>query len=352
MKRDKILALIAGVAILFAIVCSGIIIVQGIQKGTFKVPASERSERYPHAWELEKTKLEEFSEISIALSYCDLSILPSDGYYLEYRMDGTCEKPQYDVSEGRFHFQEGATRVKYRSGFHLFFNPTAFSYNQEPYYVTLYVPKEQYFNRLTLSDESGNIEINDIQAEHAEISASYGNLEMDSFSGKKLSLQADSGNINLGTVSCDTLDISDEYGNISADSFQAADKATISLASGNLDLSSIETNCLILDNEYGNCSINEVTVARSDISMESGHLTLYQASLGNTEIKNSYGDITLGLANDVSDYNYDLKNEYGSIELSDKKIKADEDGEVYYQKDNGKKDKICITCESGNIEIR
>lgn len=352
MKRDKILALIAGAAILFGIVCSGIIIVQGIQNGTFKVPASDRSERYPHAWELEKTKLEEFSEISIALSYCNLSILPSDGYYLEYRMDGTCEKPQYDVSEGRFRFQEGATQVKYRSGIHLFFNPTVFSYNHEPYYVTLYVPKEQYFNRLTLSDESGNIEISDMPAEHAEITVSYGNLEMDSFSGKKLSLQAESGNIDLGTVSCDTLDISDEYGNISADSFQITKQADITLSSGNLELSVLNSKQFTLSNMYGNCTIDEITANDSNISMESGSLALRQASLGNTEIRNSYGDITLSLANDVSDYNYDLNAEYGTIRLDGKKIESNEDGEVSYQKNNGKKADIRITCESGNIEIR
>lgn len=352
MKRNTILALIAGIAILFGLAGSGIIIVQGIQAGAFPLAASAGSKRRPQAWELEKTKLDKFSEISIALSYCDLSILPADGYYLEYHMDGTCEEPDYDVSGGSFHFREGETQAKYRTGFHLFFNPGSFSYNQEPYYVNLYVPEKQYFNLLTISNDSGNVDIGDIQAENAEITADYGNLEIDSFSGKKLSIQIDSGNLKLSTAVCDTLEISNEYGNITADSFEAAQNTAIDLDSGNLQLSKLTSGQLTLSNEYGNCTINEITIENSSISMDSGTLKLYQATLGNSEINNSYGDVNLNLATDTSDYNYDLKAEYGSIRLDGKKIESNEDGEVYYQKDNGKKDDIRITCESGNIEIR
>lgn len=350
-KSNKILAIIAGLAILFGLACSGIIIVQGIRTGAFPVTASANNRRYPSAWDLEKTKLDEFSDISITLSYCDLSILPADGYYLEYHMDGICKEPAYDVSGGSFRFQEGATQEKYRGNFHFFFNPKSFYSSRESYYVNLYVPKEQYFSLLTIESDSGNIEIGDIQAEQADITAEYGNLDADSFSGKKLSIETDSGNITLGTVTCDTLEISNEYGNISADSFEIAQNAAIHLDSGNLELSRLTSEQLTLSNEYGNCTINETNAANSSITMDSGALNLYKATLGDTDIHNEYGDITLILANEVSDYNYDLKAEYGSVKVDGKNMGADDDGETYYQKDNGKKDNICITCESGNIDI-
>ncbi len=352
MKRNKILILIAGIAIVFGISCSGIIIAQGVRTGAIQTSPTDKSERYPNAWELKKTKLDEFSEISVSLSYCDLSILPSDDYALEYRMDGTCEEPAYDVSDGSFHFSEGHTREKYRTGFHFFFNPASFSGNQGPFYVNLYVPKEAYFQLLSLSDESGNIEIGDIQAERAEITSDYGNLDMDNFTGKKLSLSADSGTINLGNVTCDNLEISDEYGNVSADSLIIAKNTVIKLDSGSLKVSKLESAQLTLSNEYGNCTANEITVKNSNISMESGSLKLQQATLGNTEINSSYGDTTLNLASNVSDYNYDLKAEYGSIKLDGTNIDANEDGEVYYQKDNGQENEIRIISESGNIKIR
>lgn len=351
MKRNKILILIAGIAIVFGISCSGIIIAQGITTGAIQTSPTDKRDRYPNAWELKKTKLDEFSDISVSLSYCDFSILPSDEYALEYRMDGTCEEPEYSVSDGSFHFQEGHTQKKYRAGFHFFFTPDNFSANQGPFYVNLYVPREAYFNLLSLSDESGTIEIGDIQAGKAQITADYGNLDIDSFSGKKLSLNADSGNIDLGNVTCDNLEISDEYGNISADSLIIAKTTVIKLESGSLKVSKLESDQLTLSNEYGNCTADEITVNGSNISMESGSLKLRHATLGNTEINSSYGDTILNLADDVSDYNYDLKAEYGSVTLNDTKIDANDDGEVYYQKDNGQENDIRIISESGNIKI-
>ncbi len=353
MKRNILLTLIVGAAAIFGIICSAIIISQGIRTGAFHTPSALGKERYPSAWELEKTKLEEFSDISISLSYCNLSVLPADGYYLEYHMDGTCEKPQYNVSDGSFRFQEGPTQTKYRSGFHMFFNlGNIYSYNQEPYYVKLYVPQTQYFQLLSIDDDSGNIEINGIQAKNAEIRADYGNLDLDSFSGEELTISADSGNIALGTITCDNLDISNEYGNIEADSFQIAKNTSVSLDSGNLELSSLTSKQLTLSNEYGNCTIDEITVAASGISMDSGKLTLRQATLGNTEIDSEYGSTDISLAADVADYNYDLHAEYGSVRLDGKNLESNDDGEVHYQQDNGKKNDLRVYCQSGNIDIR
>lgn len=349
MKRNKIIIAITGIAILFAAVCSGIIIAQGIRAGSFTI--DNRKADPPSAWELEKTELEEFSDISVGLSYCDLSILPGDGYYLEYRMDGICEKPDYKVSNGKFQFQESQTQLKYRTGFHFFFNPGSLSWDDEPFYVNLYVPEDQYFNLLKVSSESGNVEIGNIQAKEIEIHAEYGNLNADSLTGDKISIDADSGKIKLGDIACDNLDITNDYGDVSANSFEASDKAVITLESGNLDLSRLESGRLTLSNEYGNCCIDEITVKNSDITLESGRLELYDAILGNTEINSSYGNVSLDLAGGISDYNYDLDASYGTIKLDGKRIESDEEGEVYYRKDNGQKNNLRINSESGDIEI-
>lgn len=355
MKRNKLLTLILGIAILFGIISSAMVIAQGIQttKNFSERAASAKRENFPHAWELKKTKLEQFSEISIDLSYNNLSILPGDDYYLEYRMDGTCTEPEYYVTDGRFHFQEGRTQAKFSTGFHLFFNPGFMFSDHEPYYVNLYIPKEAYFNLLTINNDSGNVEICDIQTAKTDIQIDYGNLTLKNLTGNTLSITADSGNIEAGNITCDNLTISDEYGNIFGGSFQISDRTTIELDSGNLELSQLNTDLLNLSSEYGDCSIDKITVNDSDIVLESGNLTLQHAKIGTTDIKNAYGNITLTLDNDsISAYNYDLNTEYGTVKLDGEKLKEDEDSEVHYQKNNGQKNEIRITCESGNINIR
>lgn len=351
--KNKLITAIVGIAILFGVVCSGIIITQGVQQNETGHSQTANNRRTPiQAWELEKTKLDEFSDIAITLSYCNLFIVPGDGYYLEYRMDGSCEEPEYGVNGNRFYFQEGPTQLKYRTGFHLFFNSRYSSANKEPFYVNLYVPKEQYFNLLQLSSESGNIELGDIQAKDIDIHAEYGNLESGVFSGDNISITANSGNIELDSIDCDALEISNEYGNISADGFKAANRAAIKLESGNLTLSRLETDSLNLSNEYGNCFVDEITVKQSEIAIESGNLKLQGATLGTTEITNEYGDVTLNLADKVSDYNYDLNASYGTIKLDGKTLPSDEDGTSHYQKDNGKESEIIIGSDSGNIVVR
>ena len=354
MKRNTILTLILGIAILFGIISSGLVIAQGIQntKNFPESNASAKKKNYPHAWELKKTKLEKFSEISIALNYNNLFILPGDDYYLEYRMDGTCTEPEYHVTDGRFQLKEGQTQAKFKNGFHLFFNPGYLLSDHEPYYVNLYIPKKAYFDMLTIYNDSGNVEICDIQAAKTEIQIEYGNLTLKDFTGEKFSIIADSGTIKTGNITCDNLDISAQYGNIFGDNFQISDQTTIKLDSGNLELSQLNTDLLTLSDEYGDCSIDNIKIKDGDIALESGNLTLKHAKFGTADIKNAYGNITLTLDDSVSNYNYDLDAEYGAVKLDGEKLEEDEDSEIHYHKDNGQKNEIRITCESGNITIR
>ena len=105
-NHNKFLFILIGIAIFSGILCSGIIIASGIQNDS---PASARRdsprrEKYPEPHILEKTKLEDFSEISICLNYADVSILPSDGFYLEYSIE--ISKP------GRQMQQTGLRRIR------------------------------------------------------------------------------------------------------------------------------------------------------------------------------------------------------------------------------------------------
>lgn len=351
MKRNKILIIILGIAIVSGITCSGIIIAKGIQEGKASSTdaSSPKKQNYPKAWQLEKTKLDEFSEISISLDYANISILPSDDYYLEYRLDGTCTEPEYGISNGKFHFQEGSVQNQYKFSFHLFDIPSS----KESYYVNLYVPKEKYFDLLTLACDSGNVDLEQINAKKADLTLDYGNLKLGIFTGDTLSIDADSGNVELKNADCSDLTISAEYGNVTGDTFTVSHKADLKLDSGNLILSQLTADTLSLKDEYGDCTVDSITVKKGDFSLDSGNLSLKNAVLGTTTIDSAYGNTALTLADKISDYNYDLKAEYGSIQLDGKKISKNEDDETIYQKtDSKKKDLIQIHCDSGNIDIK
>ncbi len=351
MKRNKLLIIILGIAIFSAFTCSSLIIVNGIKEGKkiFTNTASPKRLNYPKPYILEKTKLNEFSEATIDLDYSNISIIPSDDYYLEYRLDGTCTEPEYNVSNGAFHFKEGYVQQKYRFSLNFFGSPS----HTEPYYLNLYVPKEHYFNLLKLISDSGNINLEQINAKKAEISAEYGNLTLGTLNAENCNVIADSGNIDLKTLTCNDLTISAEYGNITGDTITVSKDAKLTLDSGNLTLSQLTADMLKISNEYGNCSIDQITVKSSTISMDSGNLNFKNASLGNTSIDSEYGEISLALTEDTSNYNYDITAEYGTLLIDGKKIKENEDGNVIYQKQNNQnKNTLYIHCDSGNIYLK
>ena len=99
--------------------------------------------------------------------------------------------------------------------------------------------------------------------------------------------------------------------------------------------------------------MEHITAERLTCSLESGNLTLKDAAPKQAEVNMEYGDVTLRLADTVSDYSYDLETEYGDLNIDGTQIEPDEDGTVLYRKQNGgKKKSIQIHCESGSVTIR
>lgn len=341
MKSKKILTAFVIIAVTVSVVFCGIIIATDIQKGSSLSVSYEPEEIKPY--KLEKTSLEEFSEISISLSYANISILPSDGYYLEYRLDGTCTEPVYSVSDGKFQFQEGDVQKKYMICFGIS--------SHEPFFLNLYVPTDKYFDLLAISDESGNVTFEEIQAKKAELVLDYGNLDLKTFTGDTVQFTMNSGNIKFGDISCKDLTINNDYGNISGDNLSASKSASIELSSGNFEVQQVTGDNLSLKNEYGETSISSFAASDSTFSIDSGNLFLKSADLKNIEITNDYGNVDLELCQGIEEYNYDLWCEYGSISVDKDKIHKNEDDESIYKKDNQKAQNIRISCDSGEVTI-
>lgn len=351
MKRNKFLTIILVIAICSGVLCSGIIIASGIQKGSSASArtGSHEREKYPNPHILEKTRLDSFSQASIHLDQANVSILPADDFYLEYRLDGTCQEPDYEVSGQTFYFQEGSTQHPYTISFHLFGNPV----NQEPFYLNLYVPADQYFELLTMDVESGNVKLKQINAREADLTLAYGDLDLDTFTGTTLNLTSESGNISSETITCEDLTVSAAYGNFTGDTVSVSGNSNFDLESGDLNISSLTTGDFKADSTYGNCSLEHITAKALSCSLDSGNLTLKNAVLEHGEINAEYGDVTIELADQASDYSYDLKAEYGTVTIDEKNIREDEDGTVVYLSKDGKKEKsIQIWCSSGNVDIR
>ncbi len=351
MKRNKFLMAIVGVAILSGVLFSGAILATGIQRGMADSAQASSAQRGKQLkpYLLEKTRLDDFSEISIDLSYSNVTVIPSDGYYLEYRLDGTHQEPVYGVSNGKFYFQEGNLQRQFQISWNLF----GALQEQEPFYLNLYVPKESAFDAVAMDLESGNLELGQMEAKKASFALEYGNFTSDTLTGGEIAIRTESGNVEMGDVACEKLKIQAEYGNVTGGQFTISRRADFSLDSGNLELSKLSGDSFKLSNAYGNCTVDTFLANDSSITMDSGCLTLLDAAFETTDIRSEYGDTEITLADGTEGYNYNVETEYGTVSIDGKTITAEEDGNVTYHRTDEKINKrIQIQGESGNIRIR
>ena len=231
-------------------------------------PHENRSDT-PHIQE--KMKLDEFSSIDIDVNYADIQIHPSDGYYIEYQLDGNDPEPTLEVKNGKLRFKEGS--VNGIIGFNIasFSDFSRISYD---YQVTLYVPSDRYFSSVKLVSEDGKIRSGHLNAGTLDIHDDYGQVEIESFQGKELNVNMDDGDFILSNGHCENLNI---------------------------------------DNEYGN--------------------------------------VMLGMSNQLDTYDFNLETEYGRIEVEGSPEMSNSDDEARFKSNNGAAHQVKVRCNDGNIVI-
>lgn len=257
----------------------------------------------------EKKRLDEFDSMDISVNYADLQIIPSDGYYIEYRLEGSDSKPTVQVDDQKLTFKEGDSMVI--SGFN-FLAFGGFSVSGGNYYVKLYVPRDQYFTYVNLKNSDGSIEVGDIRGESMAVNNSYGNIKIGSFQGGR---------------------------------FEAH------LSDGNLHMETLDSDSAKLKNSYGDCKLGTIKGFDINVKMSDGNFQADQVDVTSFEAANDLGNVKIRLAEDMKDYDFDLKTELGSIKLAgDDQIIKDDDRNQYHT-DYGAKNKITVACADGDIVI-
>ncbi|MCH1983364.1 DUF4097 domain-containing protein [Ruminococcus sp. OA3] len=257
----------------------------------------------------EKMRLDEFSSIDIDLNYADIKIQPSDGYYLEYQLDGAGPEPEYEVKNGKLRFKESPAGG-FIGGLNFFtFSDFSRSYD---YYVILYVPADKYFKAVKLVSDDGMISTGDIRAESMDITDDYGQVSIESFKGRELSINMDDGRLKIQNLDADTV---------------------------------------LINNEYGECEIENMKVKTLEARLDDGDFKVSKGHAANLDIDNEYGNVTLGMSEKLDAYDLDLETEYGRIEVQGYPEMSNSDDEARFKSNNGAEHKAKVRCDDGDIVI-
>lgn len=256
----------------------------------------------------EKKRLDEFDSMDISVNYADLQIIPSDGYYIEYRLGGSDSNPIVRVDNQKLTFKEG-TSVSIGFNFLAF---GGYSGSSDNHYVKLYVPKDQYFTDVKLKSDDGFIDIGDIRGKSMKVNNSYGNIKIGSFQGSR---------------------------------FEAY------LSDGDLHMETLDSDSVKLDNSNGDCKFGTIKGLDVNVQMSNGDFQADQVDVTSFDAANDFGNVKLGLAEDMKKYDFDLQTEAGSIKLAGDEPIIEDDAGSQYHTNYGAKNKITVACADGDIEI-
>lgn len=298
---------------------------------------------------LEKTKLEEFNKVSMDIDYADLEIIPSDDYYIEYRLSGSDGEPEYKIDNDSLIFRE-----KPKNGNFMFFNFGNFSWSNdynEKYYVKLYMPEDKMYEKIQIYNDSGDLNAGILKAEDMSLEVEYGDIGVESLNSKTLAVSLDSGDFKAKEVYTDTLELNNDYGKVIVGEL-TADSANIQLESGKTAIDKSTINNLTLDSSYGGVKLGSAHISDGSIDMESGKLEILGAVLGNVEVNSAYGDVAIQLEDNPETYAMKLKTEYGSVNVPfDGRYISEDDEERFEMSGKGGKS-LEISCESGDITVK
>lgn len=151
----------------------------------------------------EKLSLEAFAAFDIKVVNADVSILPSDSFYLEYSLNGKREV-SYSVENGVFSLEESPTEESLHDTnggtFVMWgFGPGWSSPEGNPdYYLKLYVPSDVLLKEGRLEMEYGDLYVEEVGMERLEASLFSGNMQLEGWGGRRADIDLHFGDLCAG----------------------------------------------------------------------------------------------------------------------------------------------------------
>ncbi len=295
----------------------------------------------------EKKELQPFTEVNLDLEYANLNVVESDHYGLEYRISNQYTVTS-DVEDGKLHVVQADKNLG-EDKFYLFsigLGSNMIS-NQQEEYVTVYIPKGVALDSATLSEESGNIAIDNLSTKKLKVKNSYGRVEANQIQADQSDWDMESGKLSIQSLSGKEAKIRNSYGYVKGDKFLMSGSLSLNAESGNIEVLQMVAGSLEIDSSYGRLKSELLQANKAGVKMESGNMEVNLIKAEQLDIDSSYGRVELGIEGKISDYSSNLKCSYGKI-----KINGEEAGTTYQKTDSVNKKSIKIKTESGNILIQ
>lgn len=345
MKNKKRWLIISAALILTGLVVTGIGIVMGGVPG-FSIGRGGQiltpAQYVMH--ELEKTPLESFENLDAVMYFGDVEVIPSDGYYLEYRVCTDEQGPSYEIKNNTLTFLPQKSQG--RNSVSFFFN-TGWNHSSNHTgsdYVRIYLPEDVYLKMLDIRCGNGDVKVSSIQADTVSIETDFGDTVISDMKAGEADVVCSNGRIEIDSVAYETLNVTDDFGNVSISDAQGNETA-VQMSNGGLTLKNIESTVLRTELDFGNTAGSKLKIGELTHTGSNGNLELTELDVRSLDISNDFGNIDLALTEDEKEYGMDLSCDFGTVRLNG----ADRSDSL--EKESAGVNKIQARCSNGNITV-
>ena len=245
-----------------------------------------------------KTKLDPFTDIDGRIDACSVELVPSDGYYIEYK--GTSEMG-YAVENGSLNLNgPGAAETKtnwyvlYMSDFRRgFFVGTGHGNGDV---LRVYYPEGEKLDRVRITSGLGDISADELSCAELELITSMGNIEINNTAAEAITARSDMGNIHINDLQGESADIEVSMGEIVIKDVRLS-QLDMTNSFGNIEAEDIYAENITAENDCGDTEINDFSVT------------------GSLTVMSDLGDVELSPKGNAKKYSLDLETELGRVRV-------------------------------------
>lgn len=328
MKTNKIVEVSIWILVLISLISGMFYFTNGRHWIAYKKPTANRSTIGLQEMKREKADTSKIDQIELCLRDADVVISCVEGNEIE-----VIEYAKDDDEQKLFKMSEDGDTLKFEREYKEHFG-MIFGEKEVQHYIEVKLPKEFkrhlvienssgnvaladafVFDELELETTSGNISINDVEAE-CEIGATSGDIYIEKMHGSEQHIGATSGNITIKDGRGD-LNLGTSSGDIYIEKLDATE-VNLGATSGNMTLEEIKGD-LNAGTTSGDIFIGRIEGKKHEIGCTSGKVTVEDGK-GDFEIETTSGDVFL---KKVSGSKHKIETTSGDIDIQEGKGEFD-----------------------------
>lgn len=187
---------------------------------------------------------------------------------------------------------------------------------------------ENYVEQLIVSTDVGDVNISGLVAAQLSLEADTGDVKIEDVIISSIKAELDTGDLMVTDVASDEIDLENDTGQIK--------------------LEDSVTGILQAETDTGDVKISGLTVDTVQVASDTGDILIQLSDGTDINLADSTGDIGLTVSGSQNEYNYNITNDVGDLNIGDSRM---EGIGTIYNVSNGTDKNITISNDTGDIRV-